>query len=521
VLFDSYLFIFCFLPITLLGFFLLTKYTKSAIAISWLVLASLFFYAWWNPKYLLLLLLSISVNYVLGNLLWKKNQRGEAVDFLLYAGIGLNLCFLGYFKYSDFLVSNINNIFSTSIVFEALILPLGISFFTFQKIAFLVDASRGDIKQYRFLDYCLFVSFFPQLIAGPIVQHKQFIPQIENQQKIRITARTLSVGLTLFFIGLLKKIGLADGVAEFANAVFDGAAKGISLSFWEAWGGAAAYALQLYFDFSGYSDMAIGLAYLFGIKLPLNFFSPYKAINIIDFWRRWHVTLSTFLRNYLYIPLGGNQKGATRRYINLVITMLLGGLWHGANWTFVLWGAMHGFYLTVNHFWRKLTASYAVFALFKKQWFRYPSHLLTLLAVITAWVPFRAADIQVTQSILHSMYSLTHFSLPHRLLAKCNQLEQYLISHGIEKKGMFYNELALWSKGVLWIAALIAIALLVPNTMQMMTRYLNEEKKSTMPLNNTWLRFAPTTIWAAIMAFIFLFTFMLLSEESEFLYFQF
>ncbi len=520
MLFDSYIFLFCFLPVTLFGFFFFSQFQKSYLAISWLVFASLFFYAWWNPKYLILLLLSISVNYVLGRVLWTRAKQEKPTQYLLYVGIALNLLFLGYFKYTYFLISNLNGWLSSSIAFEPLILPLGISFFTFQKIAFLVDASRAEIKDYRFLDYCLFVSFFPQLIAGPIVQHKQFIPQIENHSNIKITSQTLCLGLTLFFMGLLKKIGLADGIAEFSNAIFDGAAKGIDLSFWEAWCGSLAYALQLYFDFSGYTDMAIGLAYIFGIKLPLNFFSPYKAVNIIDFWRRWHMTLSTFLRNYLYIPLGGNKRGSSRRYLNLFLTMLLGGLWHGANWTFVLWGALHGGYLTINHFWRLLCDKYQALSLFKGKWFRFPSHVITLLAVVTAWVPFRAENIQVTKSILKSMYTFENLSIPKMLLAKFALIQNMLLSMGFENKGMFYNGLARWSTGIVWIVVLMSIALWIPNTAQMMNRYIALEANQKQ-VGTSWLQWKPSTLWAALTAFIMLLTFMLLSEESEFLYFQF
>lgn len=504
---------------TLLGYFLFSKNQKYTLALSWLVTASLFFYGWWNPRYLILLLLSITVNYGLGRLLWTRAKQQKPNTIPLFLGIMLNLLFIGYFKYAYFLISNLNDALSTDIAFAPLILPLGISFFTFQKIAFLVDASRGEIKEYRFLDYCLFVTFFPQLIAGPIVQHKQIIPQLERPEKLKITSETLSIGLTIFFIGLLKKVGLADGVAIYANAVFDGAANGISLSFWEAWCGALAYALQLYFDFSGYSDMAIGLAYLFGIKLPINFYSPYKAKNIIDFWRRWHMTLSTFLRNYLYIPLGGNKKGSFNRYRNLIITMLLGGLWHGANWTFVLWGALHGFYLTVNHFWQMICNTYKPFSIFKHSLFKYPSHFITLIAVIAAWVPFRAQNIQVTKSMLKTMFSLENFSLPNMIIAKLPFLQTIISQLGYQNKGMFYNGLAKWQFGVIWIVLLMSVALFIPNTMQWMSRYFTPEGSS--PENSSWLVWKPTAIWAAITGFIILLSFMLLSDESEFLYFQF
>lgn len=520
MLFDSYIFIFCFLPVTLFGFYLLGKSQKYFLSLSWLVFASLFFYGWWDPKYLILLLISISVNYGLGKTLWTRASAGKNNQIPLFFGILFNLIFLGYFKYAYFFISNLNGVLLDPIAFDPIILPLGISFFTFQKIAFLVDASRGEIKAYKFIDYCLFVTFFPQLIAGPIVQHKQFIPQLEKPNALKMNSQTFSIGLTFFFMGLLKKIGLADGIAEYANAVFDGAATGIQLSFWEAWCGSFAYALQLYFDFSGYSDMAIGLAYLFGIKLPINFYSPYKATNIIDFWRRWHMTLSLFLRNYLYIPLGGNRKGSSKRYVNLMITMLLGGLWHGANWTFVVWGAMHGAYLMVNHFWRNLCENVGVFSLFKGRWFSVPARVLTLLAVVIAWVPFRADNIHVAISMFHSMLSFDYFALPNFLITKLGFVQQWLSNIGFINKGMFYNGLAKWQLGIIWIMGLLTIALALPNTTQMMARHFApisgvEVKPST---KLTW---QPSTRWAAVTAFIILMALMLLSDESEFLYFQF
>lgn len=513
MLFDSYIFIFAFLPACLFMYAVLTKFRRYNYALSWLVLASLFFYGWWNPPYLILLLLSISVNFAIGSILRYRADKRLQNSLLLYSGVTLNLLFIGYFKYAYFFISNINHFVSQPIPFDPIILPLGISFFTFQKIAFLVDASRGEIKEFRFLDYCLFVTFFPQLIAGPIVQHKQIIPQLSNHSDLKVTSDNFSIGLTIFFIGLFKKILLADSVAVYANVAFDAATTGVLLTFWESWLGAIAYALQLYFDFSGYSDMAIGLAYLFGIKLPLNFYSPYKATSIIDFWHRWHMTLSVFLRDYLYIPLGGNRKGPFRRYVNLILTMLLGGLWHGANWTFVLWGLMHGLYLTVNHLWRWLFGSV-----------RLPKvacQLVTLMAVIVAWVPFRADNIHVASSMLHSMFSLERVSLPSRLVTQFSFIQEWATSLGLNSGGMFYNGLINWYEGLIWIAALLSIALLVPNTFQWMARYFPVSGKlpeSSVPAKVQW---QPSTAWAALLALVMLVSVMLISEESEFLYFQF
>ncbi len=499
MLFDSYIFIFCFLPITLFGYYLFTRSKKYYVAISWLVLASLFFYGWWDPKYLILLITSISVNYVLGYTLWKRYQQQKDNSLLLFCSIFVNLLFIGYFKYAYFLVSNLNIFINDPIAFDPIILPLGISFFTFQKIAFLVDASKGEIKDYRFSDYCLFVTFFPQLIAGPIVQHKQIIPQLEKPENLKISTKTLSVGLTLFIMGLCKKIALADSIAPFANAVFAAPLNGVALSFWESWCGALAYSLQLYFDFSGYSDMAIGLAYLFGITLPINFYSPYKATSIIDFWHRWHMTLSAFLRTYLYIPLGGNRNGSFRRYLNLVITMLLGGLWHGANWTFVIWGALHGFYLTVNHFWRHY------FPNMRGGVYRLLAQALTLFAVIVAWVPFRAENIFVAKSMLTSMLSTQHFTMPSMFSSQA--------------KGLFYNGLADWKMGIAWIFGLCVIALWAPNSLQLMQHHFKNDNR--LDNSSSAIAWKPSTLWAFSMALVMLLCFMLISDDSEFLYFQF
>lgn len=522
MLFDSYIFIFYFLPATLIGYFLCMRYKKFNSAIVWLVCASLFFYAWWNPKYLALLLLSIVVNYGIGRVLWTRAKTQKPNDKLLFFGILFNLLIIGYFKYTYFLITNINDIFSAGISFEPLILPLGISFFTFQKIAFLLDASRGEIKEYRFLDYCLFVTFFPQLIAGPIVQHKQIIPQLADPSRLKITSQTLSVGLTLFFIGLVKKIGLADNVAVYANAVFDAAGRGLNLSFWESWCGAFAYTLQLYFDFSGYSDMAIGLAYLFGITLPINFFSPYKAKSIIEFWRRWHITLSNFLKNYLYIALGGNRKGENRRYINLLLTMLLGGLWHGANWTFILWGALHGLYLIINHLWRKIFGTIEEeFSSFKRLLYSRLCHVITFFAVVVAWVPFRATNLHTAKSMLHSMFSLENFSLPKAILIKLPLLRDLVSMLGIQNRGMFHNGLAEWQYGIIWIITLLMLALWAPNSTQIMKQYFPAEEHSFLSKSKNYFVWKPSTIWACATAFAMWVCFILLAEESEFLYFQF
>jgi D-alanyl-lipoteichoic acid acyltransferase DltB (MBOAT superfamily) len=300
MLFNSYEFLFLFLPITLLGFHLIGKQGHHRVAIAWLVGASLFFYGWWNPAYLNLMLFSILFNYSIGISLSSTLGRKLSSKTILTIGVATNLAVLGYYKYANFFVDNLNALSDSNLILHKVILPLAISFFTFQQIAYLVDAYRGKAREYSFLHYCLFVTFFPQLIAGPIVHHKDMLPQFAKDAVYKLRSKNLAIGITIFTLGLFKKVVLADGVSVYATPVFNAAEAGMILTFFEAWTGALAYTFQLYFDFSGYSDMAIGIARMFGIRLPLNFNSPYKATSIIDFWRRWHITLSRFLRDYLY-----------------------------------------------------------------------------------------------------------------------------------------------------------------------------------------------------------------------------
>jgi alginate O-acetyltransferase complex protein AlgI len=343
MLFNSYPFIFVFLPGVLLGYFTASRAGKLAPVI-WLALASLVFYSFGNWQFVPLLLASIAFNYLIGWLLISCYLRAAPRRAVLSIGVAGDLVALGIFKYAGFVVANFNAAFSTTFAVNIL-LPVGISFYTFTQIAFLVDAYRGKVARYALPHYALFVTYFPHLIAGPILHHRDMIPQFESSDSKRPNPHLILCGLIIFGIGLFKKTGLADGIQPLVSLAFNQAAP----SFDQAWIGALAYTFQLYFDFSGYSDMAIGISLTFGIFLPLNFNSPYKAGNIIDFWRRWHMSLSQFLRDYLYIPLGGNRHGWLVRYANLMITMLLGGLWHGAAWTFVAWGALHGLYLCINH----------------------------------------------------------------------------------------------------------------------------------------------------------------------------
>jgi alginate O-acetyltransferase complex protein AlgI len=394
MLFNSYPFLFIFLPVALAGYFAANHFGTLAPVI-WLALASLVFYSFSNWPFVALLLASIAFNYLIGWLLIARHLREGQRFAVLTAGVAGDLLALGVFKYAGFVVANFNAVFSTSVTVNIL-LPVGISFYTFTQIAFLVDAYRGKVAHYALPHYALFVTYFPHLIAGPILHHRDMIPQFESADSKRPNPRLILYGLIIFGIGLFKKTVVADGIQPLVALAFNQA----SPSFDQAWIGALAYTFQLYFDFSGYSDMAIGISLMFGIFLPLNFNSPYKATSIIDFWRRWHMTLSQFLRDYLYIPLGGNRHGSALRYLNLTITMLLGGLWHGAAWTFVIWGALHGLYLCINHAWVNYGPSIP-------EPLRRPAgvaaFLLTFLTVVIAWVFFRADNLDSAISVLSDM----------------------------------------------------------------------------------------------------------------------
>nr|WP_236613301.1 MBOAT family O-acyltransferase [Chrysiogenes arsenatis] len=324
---------------------------------------------------------------------------------------------LGYFKYTDFLLENFNGIFDADIPLPHIVLPLAISFFTFQQIAYLVDSYQGQTKEYNLLTYMLFVTFFPQLIAGPIVHHKEMMPQFASRWNLVKNYRNIALGLFVFSMGLFKKVVIADTFAVWATAGFDTAT---TLNFFSAWATSLSYTFQLYFDFSGYTDMAIGAALLFNIKLPMNFNSPYKACDIQDFWRRWHMTLSRFLRDYLYIPLGGNRVGKYRNYLNLFAVFLLGGIWHGAGWTFVAWGALHGIALIIHRIWQEAGLRMN----------QYLAWFITFNFVNIAWVFFRAREWEDAFKVLRGMVGLDGVMLPVMFQFKFQFLTPYGVTFG-------------------------------------------------------------------------------------------
>ena len=522
MLFNSHVFIFVFLPAVLASFFLVASFGGRRPAIVLLVTASLFFYGWWNPAFLALLGLSVLFNYSLGLAMGQAfRTRGEtAARALLWLGVAVNLGLIGYFKYAGFLAGSLNGLIGSHIDAGGIVLPLAISFFTFQQIAYLVDLRQGEPVERDFWRYCLFVVFFPQLIAGPIVHHREMLPQFAEDRTFQPRAENLAIGFTIFVIGLFKKVVIADSLATLASPVFAAAENGAELDFFQAWGGAFAYSLQLYFDFSGYSDMAIGIARLFGIRLPLNFDAPYRATSIIDFWRRWHMTLSRFLRDYLYIPLGGSRNGPVRRYVNLMITMLLGGLWHGAGWTFVVWGGLHGLMLVVNHLWRH------VFPWRLETWWSLAAaRLVTFFAVTLAWVFFRAESFGGALAVFDGM-----LNLPHTLVPRLGPLADVLLALGFRFEGdyiSFDDKLS-----VLWLAFWIAFLWIMPTTQELMRNFNPAFGfRAAPPASFAGIRiltraqaalvWRPSLGWAAATALIAAAAFLSLTRVSEFLYFQF
>ena len=399
MLFNSYPYIFLFLPIVAIIYYVLTKQRLITMSKAWLVLASIFFYNWWNPKYTPILLFSIIFNFAIGSSFNSINPKTKwHKKSILIFGIVVNLLILGYYKYMDFFIQNLNIIFHTNLPLFKIILPLGISFFTFQQITYIIDSYRGETKEYDFLNYALFVSFFPQLIAGPIVYHKEIMPQFMSLRTKILSHKNLILGIFLFVIGLFKKVVLADTFSGYVNTGFHLD----NITMLEGWISSLSYTFQIYFDFSGYCDMAMGSALLFNIKLPLNFNSPYKSESIQEFWNRWHITLSRFLKNWVYFPLGGSQISNKRTYINTMITFLVSGLWHGAAWTFVIWGALHGICLCINRFWKK-------FNIVIPKWINI---LITFLAINAMWILFRAETFSQAKKVFLSLFDFGNLVIP-------------------------------------------------------------------------------------------------------------
>jgi D-alanyl-lipoteichoic acid acyltransferase DltB (MBOAT superfamily) len=496
MLFSSYAFLFQFLPAVALAF-AVARRVSPRCGIWALAFASLIFYAAWKPVYLLLLLASIGFNFWLGLKMEDLRRRRSFGTF----GVAANLAALCYFKYTNFLFDSFTALTGTPLPFVNVILPLGISFFTFQQIAYLVDVMRGAKVERDIVSYTLFVSFFPHLIAGPLVHHAEMIPQFKRARSGRSSVLAAR-GLAIFAAGLFKKVVIADNLAQFVTPVFAHLDAGGGVTTPWAWLSTLAYTLQIYFDFSGYSDMAIGLALMFGIRLPVNFRSPYKSGSIIEFWRRWHITLSRFLRDYLYIPLGGNRLGEIRRYQNLLVTMLLGGLWHGAAWNFVIWGGLHGLYLCINHLWRAwrgdTPASTPAKAL---------CWAVTFFAVVIAWVFFRARTAAGAWQMLGSLFGFAAGSSAYASPGILRVMDLPIL----------VGEGSLLLIGGCIVALALAIALGPPNVPQLF-RY-REFRRA--PERGALVRWRPSAAWALFTALAFAISLFGMWQRLEFLYFQF
>lgn len=505
MLFNSLEFIFVFLPLAVSLHFLAARRSVSAAVIVTSI-TSLLFYAWWKPPFVLLPIISIICNFWLAQKILEADRKN--VRSLVIAGVAANLLVLGYFKYADFLLS----------IFQGRSpgtpnVPLALSFTTFVQIAFLVETARKP-TEIPFSRYAMFVSFFPHLIAGPIVRWSELGPQIADKFRYRLDWNNVALGLTIFCMGLTKKVLFADKLVPHVSPVFDAAAVGQPVTAIAAWGASIAYSLQLYYDFSGYSDMAIGLGLLFNFRLPLNFAAPFRATSIIDLWRRWHISLSRFLRDFVYVPLGGSDGGQSRRAFNLFATMVLGGLWHGANWTFIAWGAFHGALLSINHWWRTWRGP------------RQPSlsgkcigWFLTFTAFAIGMTFFRAADIQSAILLLKAMFGMGSAPANAPLLV---DYDFWLIGKGTITEA-FAREWfgSYWTLvGSIWTLGILVIALTLPDTMELVN-YREGEPHSDW--RRSWGPFvwSPSAIWAGIVLLLFGLVYANLGSFSEFLYYQF
>lgn len=502
MLFNSYVFIIGFLPIVAAGFFLSRAFFNHWAALAWLTAASIFFYAWWDPRYLWLIGASILFNFLVGRALVAM-RPGDRRRTLLLAGIVANLAAIAWFKYAGFVNGAVRAATGHAFALPHIILPLGISFFTFTQIAFLVDCYRRQADEPDLLKYTLFVTYFPHLIAGPIIHHKAVMGQMARPGISLWQSQRIAVGLTIFIFGLVKKVLLADTLAVYPDRIFFLADRGSQPGFVVCWMAALCYALQIYFDFSGYSDMAIGLSRLFGIQLPINFNSPYKSGSIIQFWRRWHISLSRFLRDYLYFSLGGNRHGKFRRHVNLMITMLLGGLWHGAGWTFLIWGALHGVYLVVNHLWRGFRDRLALpFSRAE----RLAGWGLTFTAILVAWVFFRANSLGAAGIMLRGMSDAGGF---------LRWMEQV----GLHQP----HETPLWlPERAVYLSAYtgLVIALFAPNTSQIMARFRPGQPLYERPAPSRW-QWHIGPLHAGMAALLLFLSLALVGRPTDFIYFNF
>lgn len=497
MVFASNLFIISFAAILPIYMLLVGKFSVNARYL--LIFLSLAFYTYWLPPYLFVLLGSIAFNYTIARLIL-VDQSETSRKLKMWLAAFANLSMLAYFKYYNFFFQEILSVFGPEFEISKLALPLGISFFTFQQIAFIADVYGRKVNKINLLDYSLFISFFPQLIAGPIVNHAEMLPQLDRKKNWQIRADHFAIGFFIFSIGLFKKSFLIDPYTPFLDIIFDAANNGSAIDFVDGWTAAIGYSFQIYFDFSGYSDMAIGLALIFGLKLPINFFSPYKAASVREFWQRWHITLSRMLQRFLYIPFGGSRNGTLRTIIALIGTMIIGGLWHGAGWQFIIWGVLHGVFLCVNHLWSKIKNQHVFLSILcRKRFWKMVMVLVTFLALAFSWVFFRAENIGAAWLIVEGMLGVNGIGD----LSKLNR--------GIAPAFPIYF-IIIWA---------------LPNTMQVFGRFpvalipdrfsSQISRTSSLP----FLRFRMAPFSAVVTIIIFLMGWFSLSNLSPFIYFQF
>lgn len=505
MLFNSYEFILLFLPLAVIAHFTAARLSVTA-AILTTTASSLAFYAWWNPPFVLLPIASIVINFLLAHRI--SMTKGRAQQALVVVGVTANLAVLCYFKYADFFLS----VLERRSDFAAPNVPLALSFTTFVQIAFLVELARKPVDV-TFQKYGMFVAFFPHLIAGPIVRWTELGPQLDDPARYKVQWDNVARGLTIFLIGLGKKMLIADQLSPHVALVFDAAAQGQPIGAAAAWGASIAYSLQLFFDFSGYSDMAVGLGLLFNLRLPVNFAAPLRATSIIDLWRRWHVSLSRFLRDFVYVPLGGSRGARWRRNLNLLLTMTIGGLWHGANWTFIAWGAFHGLMLMINHAWRVVRGERT-----STLGSRCTGWLLTFLAFAVGMTMFRAANIETAAHLLQAMAGFGPGASDNGFDAT---RDIWFVKNGLASEQVLRTWLgAQWSiSSSLATLAALAVVLILPDTMEF-TDYRENEPHSDWR-RPSWLCWRPNLLWLTAAAVLFGIIFARLSRFTEFLYYQF
>jgi alginate O-acetyltransferase complex protein AlgI len=547
VLFNSYIFLLVFLPVSLLGYYSLGHYANSTAAKFWLAIASFVFYGWWNPAFVVLLLLSIAVNYALSVLILDAEAHADRQRMLLTLGIVLNLSVLVYYKYLFVALQFFHAHAWLSTDFGRVILPLGISFFTFTQIGYLVDSQQGMVKEKNLLNYTLFVTFFPHLIAGPILHHREIMPQFADRSTYRFDSSKVASGLTLFAIGLVKKVVLADSIAPWAESGFAHAGQ---IGMLTTWSTILAYSMQLYFDFSGYSDMAIGLGSMFGVRLPLNFNSPYKSTSIIDFWQRWHMTLTRYLTLLIYNPISlwitrhrmarglpANRKAShsLEGFVSLVafptcVTMLLAGVWHGAGLQFVIWGGLHALYLIINHAWRIFgpkplsSAAPRVLSGVDHVW----RVILTYACVLLAQIFFRADSVADARKLLAGVVGSHGYDLPLSIagfrLNRFGPVGEFFYRHGLIVLSPTHTLWDTVTKPLLVNSLMImGMALIVwgaPNSIQLMG--LASPALQKIPATR-WrlLVWKPNVVWGLLIAVSLYYVLTQLDQPGRFLYFQF